>query len=497
MVRLKNTTGFRNVDDIISPENNAGRYIGMQNNRPLAINDIRKTFNILYTMDNCLNQCQRKFIESKGFVASGKTFTVEPNTYGDIILNKPITKTIDGLFEKGDNKGCKDNSYSKWNQPVMNDVETSLGICHQTIGNNVQPAFWAMNGIFNDIDDGWKSNTEISQWTFEGKMPFIVNSIVFTNTTDAYKTRLLTITTDKKVLYREYYVNVDNVGKSYINIDDKLRDESNILNIKTLKSFYNQGVGFNEIVINGFTRYIQQNDTYNVFVIEDEYGYVDILVSSYDEPELPDGFIKYEFIKTIKTSYDKIELEAVYGDELIFHTEEYPAVITINGSVKYVNDIQPLKINWYDNNPTKYYVTLDENGNTEALPNKSEHIIIAEITCLKGFIIDVYQYACNDNGLFRYNERTLKTISQIPLSNYSYDIEADLSNVSAVDCVLKCKKINNGYEVGTILQTNFKPIINGNHILLTTNDIKITSKFDATTSLINSNEWQLIFRLKR
>ena len=57
--------------------------------------------------------------------------------------------------------------------------------------------------------------------------------------------------------------------------------------------------------------------------------------------------------------------------------------------------------------------------------------------------------------------------------------------------------LNNGYEVGTILQTNFKPIINGNHILLTTNDIKITSKFDTTTSLINSNEWQLIFRLKR
>ena len=51
--------------------------------------------------------------------------------------------------------------------------------------------------------------------------------------------------------------------------------------------------------------------------------------------------------------------------------------------------------------------------------------------------------------------------------------------------------------IGTILQTNFKPIINGNHILLTTNDIKITSKFDATTSVINSNEWQLIFRLKR
>ena len=532
MVRLKNTTGFRNVDDMISPENNAGRYIGMQNNRPLAISDIRKTFNILYTMDNCLNQCQRNFIETAGFVAGGKTFTVEPNTYDEITLTEPIVKTIDGLFERGNNNGCKDNSYATWNQPVLSDVETDLGKCSQTLGTNVQPAYWAMNGIFNDADDGWKSSTEISQWTFEAKIPFIVGSIVFTNTTDAYKTRLLTVTTSNKVLYREYYVNVDNVGKSYITIDSKLRDESNILNIKTLKSFYNQGVGFNEIVINGFTRYIQQNDTYNVFVIEDEEGNVDVLVSSYDEPELPEGFIKYAFVKKIRTEYDKIELSPVYGDRINFHTEEYPIVITKNGNVEYITEIDQLVVDWYDNEPTIYYVSVDSNGHTEASTTKPSDIILAEITCYKGNIVSVNQYACNDNGLFRYNERTLRTISEKPISNYHYDIETDLTGIVSVECVLKCLKINNGYAVGDVIPTSLTPTLNNNHIILNTQDIYIQSKFfvpnpnyshiifqtsddnliwngtpkqedgnipqdDDGSSLINSNEWELIFRLKR
>lgn len=500
MVRLKNTTGFRNVDDMVSPEHNAGNYIGMINNRPIIIDkdDVKRSLNTLYTMDNCLNQCQNNFIEPSGFVIGGTTFTVDANTYDEITLDEPMTKSIIGLFERGDGNGCKDNSYMTWNQPVMDDVETDLGKCHQTLGTNVQPAYWAMNGIFNDANDGWKSSSEVSQWTFESKIPFIISSIVFTNTTDNYKTRLLNISTDNKQLFKEYYVNKDNIGKSYISIDSKVRDESNVLNIKTLMSFYNQGVGFNEIVINAQTRYIQQDTEYKVFVIEDEDGNVDVLASSYDEPELPEGFIKYAFVKTIRTMYNKIQFASEYGDTLIFHTEKYPAVITKNGTITYLYNIQPLSVTWNDALPTKYYVYVDENGNTSASTQLVNDIILCEITCQKGYIINVKQYFCNDNGLFRYNESTLKIIETQVIQNYNYDIVADdLSNITSVDCVLKCMRANNGYEVGAILNTDFSPTISGNHILLTTSSISISVKGTSVSEIINPSEWKLVFRLKR
>ena len=103
----------------------------------------------------------------------------------------------------------------------------------------------------------------------------------------------------------------------------------------------------------------------------------------------------------------------------------------------------------------------------------------------------------NDNGLFRYNERTLRTISEEPISNYHYDIETDLTGIVSVECVLKCLKINNGYAVGDIIPTTLTPTLSNNHIILNTQDIYIHSKFESTSSLINSNEWELIFRLKR
>ena len=488
MSRLKNTTSYSGVHHVINPEGNAGNYIGLSDNLPIVMNsnDVKRSWNILYTMDNCLNQCQKGFLG--GLESTVDEIVVEPMEKDGIVLETTLRKSLKGLFEIGDGKGCKDDSYVKWKQPLMNDVETPLGTCQQTVGENIRPAYYSMNGIYNQVYDGWKSRTAVSTWHFESVVPFVLQSMVISNLNDKFKTRLLSVVVDGETLVKDYYVNPDNFAKSYINISEELRKESNNLDIETSQSFYPpeelSGVGFAEVQITAETRYIQQDSLYKVFLIKSSEGVVDVLVSNRSTPILPEGFTQYTFVRNITTSFDRVELVPTYGNVLKFHTELYPTVITINGVVKTVKKINNLTVNWNDEELTHYFVSIDENGNSYAtladrditsflmMKDDVPTIIVGEIVCENGMIKTVQQYPCNFNMQYRYHNagayyETIPTNSITFPNPLSYE-------PSHNDVVLKCIKENHGYPVGTIIPT--KTTTGG----LSVSPVQIQKSYDIT-----------------
>ena len=326
MVRLKNTTSWKSVDDILEPKEK-GDYVGMYSNRPVIVNrdEFLTRISSIKCQDNCLNSCSSPFIIPFGLIGESETITIDPMKVGNIELKDTITKSLRGLFQEGNNNGCKDETYSKWNQPIMDYYKTNLGECSQTSGTMINEAWKAMNGVFNAKEDGWKSEGSTTTWQFKSVIPFIIESIIFTNTDDEYKSKLITIQTDTDTLRTDYYMNVDNLGKSYLLIEPSKRKESDTLNI--VSSNYNNKGGFNEVEINALTKYVQQDSAYNVFLISDGQK-VDVLLSYDEKPILPEGFTEYEFVKTFYTAQDTIALEATYGDRLKFNTEEIPATIT-------------------------------------------------------------------------------------------------------------------------------------------------------------------------
>ena len=495
MVRLKNTTSWKSVDDILEPKEK-GDYVGMSNNRPVIVNrdEFLTRISSIKCQDNCLNSCSSPFIIPFGLIGESETITIDPMKVGNIELKETITKSLRGLFQEGNNNGCKDETYSKWNQPIMDYYETNLGECSQTSGIMINEAWKAMNGVFNAKEDGWKSEGLTTTWQFKSVIPFIIESIIFTNTDDEYKSKLITIQTDSDTLRADYYMNVDNLGKSYLLIEPSKRKESDTLNI--VSSNYNNKGGFNEVEINALTKYVQQDSSYNVFLISDGQK-VDVLLSYDEKPILPEGFTEYEFVKTVYTAQDAIALEATYGDRLKFNTEEMPATITKDSQHYVISDIDDIVIDSED--AGKYYIYLSTDGQAYYDNTQRDDIKIGEIFVKNHNIVKLIQYPCNYNGEYAYTNATLKLFEEDAISNYSYQIEHGLGDTSNwhLEALLKCFKEDNSYSKGdtTWLPEGNIPSLNDSFITLNTNDLTTINKYNGSSQSLAEHSWKIIFRL--
>lgn len=497
MVRLRNTTSWKSVDDMLEAKY-AGDFVGIKNDRPVIINRDEALIRLsnIEVMNNCLNSCASPFIIPYGLVGESETITIDPMTIGNITLKTPLTKSLRGLFQEGNNNGCKDESYGKWEQPLMESPSNNLGECLQINGTVVNQAWKAMNGIFNAKDDGWKSQGAVTTWQFKSVNPFILQSIVFTNTDDDYKSKLLTVRTDRDVLRRDYYMNVDNLGKSYLDIEEKNRKESNTLNIDSTN--YNNKGGFNEVEINALTKYVQQDSEYYVFLIKGGEK-VDLLLSYNDEPILPEGFTEYEYVKSIRTAKDKIALVATYGDKIQFNTDEMPVTITKDGVTKSFRGIDTLTI---DNNDVgKYYIYLKMDETAYYSNEETDDIKVGEIFVKNHNIVSLTQYPCNYNGQYAYTNATLKLFEEDAVSNYTYQIEHGLSDTSnyTVDAYLKCFKADNGYVKGDIYHypSLLQSSLTDTFIIMETDDLKTINKFNGQEKLLGEHCWKIVFRLVR
>lgn len=143
------------VEGLVPLENNGGNFVCIKNNELISqnINDLRRDLNTSPKYQYSINSCPKNFIKPYGFVAENETITIQPTSVKDstnsvdIVLKEKIVKKINGLFEQGNLKGCKDDSYTSWKQPILNSDSNDLISCIQIEGTNKNPAYHLMDGI--------------------------------------------------------------------------------------------------------------------------------------------------------------------------------------------------------------------------------------------------------------------------------------------------------------------------------------------------------------
>lgn len=537
------------VEGLLPLEGNSGKFIGIKNNTLIS----QTRDELLYNLDIspfvsfCLNSCQDNFLSPYGFVAENDTISLYPLTIQDssgkviLKLNEKITKSINGLFEEGNNKGCKDNSYIKWQQPLLNSENTDLGECKQTVGTNVEPAYKIMDGINNNY---WLSSSPVSTVYFKSVIPFIIESIILVNTNVSNRTRNLNIKTDTKTLISNYFCNADANAQNYINIEKENRTESQILNIETLSTFLGNEVGFNEIIINAKTRYIQQNTKYNVFLISDEnQSKMDVLVSSSSEPILPEGYVYYAFIQEVKTKTQSQSFVSSLGNDLHFETTNFPAKITNDKNQTVIlTDINYIKFeNSNSSNIIKYniYIKLDgtayartqeyykcrydfpenpENGDVVSIIKNADleayefngedwvefnDVPVGEVYRYQNRTIFINQFPCNNNFYIKSIDNNIWSQEELYVSNrnYIYNHNLNIENIKEYkcDCSLICIETDNNYSVGDValVISPIIPFLTKNTIGLKISTISAIDKTLGTTINLSQNKWKLVFRIWR
>lgn len=537
------------VEGLLPLEGNSGKFIGIKNNTLTA----QSRDELLYNLDIspfvsfCLNSCEDNFLSPYGLVAENDSISIYPMTIqdstGNVILNltEKITKSINGLFEEGNNKGCKDNSYIKWQQPLLNSEITELGECKQTVGTNVEPAYQIMDGINNNY---WLSSTPASTVYFKSIIPFIAESIILVNTNTSNRTRNLNISTDTKTLVSNYFCNADANAQNYINIEKENRTESQILNIQTLSAFLGNEVGFNEIIINAKTRYIQQNTKYNVFLISNEdQTKMDILISSLSEPILPENYVYYAFIQEVKTKAQSKSFVSSLGNDLYFETTNFPAKITnaknqtaLLENINYiqfenVDSSNIIKYNIYlkldgtayartqeyykcyyefPENPTEGdVISIIKNANIEAYEfNGTEwvefnDVPVGEVYRYQNRTIFINQFPCNNNFYIKSIDNNIWSQEELYVSNrnYIYSHNLNIENIKEYkcDCSLICIENDNNYSVGdcALVTSPIIPFFNKTNIGLKITTISALDKSTGSVINLSQNKWKLVFRIWR
>lgn len=560
---MVNKTSYKNIEGLIPLENNGGNYIGVKNNQLISKKPIEvlKDFNISSIIPFSINSCNENFIQSADLITENDKIIVKPMSIEDstnsitIELKETITKSINGLFEEGQNKGCKDNSYTKWNQPIMNTETMPLGHCYQTIGTMTTPAYLAMDGIYNSAQNSWTSSTVNSNWIFTSVIPFITESVVLVNTNTANRTRNLNIYADTEnndMLLNNYFCNGDALAQSYAYIPEENRIESDTLNITTLSTFTGTTVGFNEIIINAKTKYIQQGCTYKLYLITDEsQEKIDVLLSSNMTPILPEGFKYFAYVMDISTNPNLISFENTYGNSIKFDTS-FPATIT---NCKYetvilnsINDIKfddikedelakytiYLKLNgdsyarkqrFYKNRNTfpenpeiGSVVAITKEANVEAFEYNGEEWIefndvpVGEVYKFNNKIISINQFPCNNNFYIQSIENNVWISEPVePFKNrnivipHNLDIE-DISDYK-FDCVLVCVNAEAGYLPGEMAMgtgtsctySTFTPYLTkdviGINLFNADQGLYVINKSRGYAWSITLNHWKLLFRI--
>ena len=566
---MANKTSYKNIEGLVELKGNGGKIIGVKNNRLVAtdIDEIFKTFNVSEKKPFCLNSCGDNLFTSYGIESNGDYLTLNPMTLRDstdtidIVIDKNIVKSINGLFEEGENKGCKDESYTKWNQPIINEENTVFGRCYQTLGTNTQKPHLALDSIYYSANNCWLSSTVSANWIFESTIPMIIDSIVIVNTQVANRTRTIDIYADlekNKILQKNCFLSPDVNDQNYISIDNDAKVESNVLHIETLSTFSGTTTGFQEIIINAKTKYIQQNEEYNVFVITDEnQEKIDVLLSSYDKPILPEGFKYYAYVQKVRTQEYNFKFDEVYGDELKFNVSEYPMIITnaknetailydIN-NIKFKDEINDKivkhtiyvsldgkaysRTQTYFKNRTEFpkkfikgtVVSIINNAMIEAYEYDGKKWVefndvpIGEIYRYNDITISMNQYSCNNNFVNKGSESTLWIAERLAHKNQILAIPHNLDIEDTTDYKFDCILVNVVPEFGYLegdtamcssltIDTandmrNIQPYLTKDYIGLNIFNVeagfRVIHKTRGLSCVISPEKWKLVFRIWR
>lgn len=550
-----NKVFHRNVEGLVPLKNNDGKFITVQKNVLGArnISEVIESLNISTRLPFTVNACTKNFLIPYGLTTKDDTLTIHPMTVKDsngdkIVVLNSIVKTVNGLFEEGNNKGCKDDSYEKWKQPIMNAERTPLGRCYQASGTMISYPYHMMDGILNTDNNSWIASTN-SNWIFTSVNPFIIDSMILINTKVSHRTRYINIYTSENnsnLLINNYFCSPDADAQNYINIPSKDRVESNTINIETLSTFSGEEVGFNEIIINAKTRYIQQDSSYKVFVIaNDDQSKIDVMVSCNDEPILPEGFTRYAYVEDIQTKQESKNLVVSYGNDLGFDDYTYPVTLTdykYNTAVLQ-NTIKPIKFKdiklksivkhtvymsldgkaytrtqeYYKNasefpeNPVKGdVVALTKYADIEAYEFDGEKwvefndIPVGEVYRYNKKSLYIYQYPCNNNFYIKSVDNKVWMSEHLftPASVFAIPHDLNIKNISEYkcDCIMVCVKAYGGYLPNEIVaETTLVPELTKDYISLTMNDenIKFRHKTSGEIIVAEDNCFKLVFRIWR
>lgn len=285
-----------------------------------------------------------------------------------------------GQFEKGDGKGCKDESYTKWQQPIMNGEYSPWGRCYSTQGT-IEAAVptalpWkAMDGNrLPDSSFGVSFQSIPSNWIYRNNTPFIVDGLSLFNRHTAINnsTKMINIYSDESMnnlLVGGFICNVDGFYTGdYVTIPTNKQTETDSIVIQMLSGYVNQIVGFNEINILARTKYIQPRTKYNVFLISDSNNSnVDVILSTNSEPIMPIGYKdgKFALVTQIQTDPIYPKFTPSFGNEIKFNTQDIPLTITNHkGITSVIYDIPPmvLPITEKDNQEYDYLLCAKIDG---------------------------------------------------------------------------------------------------------------------------------------
>lgn len=458
---MANKTSYKNVEGLVPLQNNGGKFIGIKNNQLQAVSNMEllDAFNISQRVPFSKNACSNNFIKPYGIISSGNEITLYPMKLMDstntveINLTQTLTKNMN-LFAEGNNQGCKDNSYTKWQQPIMTGEYAPMGRCYQSQGTMTSAPYMAMDGIIDSPLNQWLASTINSTWIYVNPNPIIVESLYLHNTNTINRSRDLDIFVNENIedkILSDYVCSPDIYDVNYVNIPYENRKESTSIGILVKTAFAGTTVGFTEIEINAKTKYVQPKTYYNVFLIMNEdKTKVDFIISSDAKPIMPTGFENgfYAYVKQVQTDIIYTVFETSLGDGLVFDLSRDLIITNCNNQTSIItNELPILKFN--DTDLTKeiiYTVYCKMNGtvydrtskfykNIDNLPVATE---VGEVAFITSKYADGKAFEWNGESwvefndvplceVYRYNNKTI-AINQFPCNNNFY-INAIQNNV--------------------------------------------------------------------
>lgn len=450
---MANKTSYTNVEGLVPLKGNSNKFIGIKNNQLQAISneELLDSFNISQRIPFSVNTCSDTFIKPYGIISSGNEITLYPMKLMDssntieINLTETLTKNMN-LFAEGNNQGCKDNSYTKWQQPVMTGEYAPYGHCFQSQGTMTSAPYMAMDGIIDSSLNQWLASTINSTWIYTNTNPIIVESLYLHNTNTANRSRDLDIFINEDInqkILENYVCSPDVYDINYINIPAENRIESSSIGILVKTAFAGTTVGFTEIEINAKTKYVQPNTYYNVFLITNkEQTKVDFIITTDKQPIMPSGFEDgyYAYVKQVQTDLIYNIFETSLGDGLVFDISRPLTITDCNNQTTIItNELPIIKFNDTDltkeiihtvyckSDGTIYDRTAKFYKNLDSLPTAYQ---IGEVAFITGNYANGKAFEWDGENwidfndvpiceVYRYNNKSI-AINQFPCNNNFY-----------------------------------------------------------------------------
>lgn len=502
---MANKTSYKNIEGLIPLQDNGGSFIGVKNNKleSKSFNDLIYSMNIHQIVPFSINGCSDNFIQPKGIIVNNNQIVITPMKVMDstntveISLTETIIKTSD-LFAEGNNQGCKDNSYTKWNRPNMSSENIPYGRCYQSQGTMASAPYLAMDGVGDSPLNNWLASTVNSTWIYTNPYPIVVESLYLHNTNVINRSRDIDIFINEdtnQLLVSNYFCSPDVYAINYINIPQENRKESNSIGILVKTAFAGTTVGFSEIEINAKTKYVQSDTIYNVFLIMNEdKTKVDVIISTDNIPSMPTSFENgfYAFIQQIKTHNIYNTFLPTQGYGLHFDTSTPLIITNAQNETQTINQLNDIEFN--DTNlsdvilynlyctlqgqvyarTTKFYKnvpslpTNPQNGDVAFLTSTSANGIayewngeewvifndvpLGEVYRLNNQTLSINQYPCNNNFYIQSIQNNLWKHEESLKLGFNYIIPHNLYMDDITDykcdCILLCTQADAGYLPG-------------------------------------------------